>query len=497
MTSSPLFLTIDFGSQSVRAHIIDKHGHSLVHSQRSNLTYLQPKEGQVEQRADWFYTQLCICSQNLIKQAKLQKIDLTDLNAMAITCMRNTIICLDKNNKPLLNAIVWNDTREATSVPILPWYMRMFSTFASVFVPIKATIVNMQRAAFINYIYEHHRSVWKQIEHLLLLSGYLNYKITENYVDSNASIIAYLPFNYKRQQWRSLWSWQYKAIAVKPKWLPKLRKLGSAIGQVSGTSQKNMGLDKPLTLFAVAADKACEVLGSGCYQNNQIHISLGTAVSITLLSNKFIAPKRFYPAYPSAQPNKYLTEFMLPFGLAVITNFITLKSADFEFLTLDQNRKMSLENLIELYIKVNQINCEGLVFDLNKLDHDHDLESGFIGLTGHNVFQQYLSITTSIVNAITNAVEQAIRSSEGNVSRVYVGGGGAKSDRILQAIANNTELEVYKPKISEVGVLGVAISLAINTGVYNNYEDAMAAMGPDFVVFKPNVNVTAKVKLDA
>lgn len=485
MADSPIFLAIDFGSQSIRAHIIDQHGTTLIATQLSNLEYLQPQKDQVEQTADWFYTQLCVCCQNLFKQAHQQNVNLTNLNAMAITCMRNTLICLDKNNKPMRNAIVWNDRRKATSLPSMPWYWQVLFALGNVFLPVKTTLKDMQSSAVINYIYQHQVNIWQGIQHVLLLSGYLNFKVTGQIKDSSANIISYLPFNYKKQRWHHRCSWQFKALAIKAKWLPPLISVGGLLGRASKQSQRQLGLSKPLPIYAVAADKACEVFGSGCYQGNQIHISLGTAVTITLLSQKYIRPKAFYPAYPSIQPGKYLTEFMLPFGFKIIAKFIKLKHAEFEFLSLNKTHKSSLEGLIELYIKAQGIDDGGMKFDMRKMADEDDIESGFIGLKNHCVFQQYLSIMANIVHEISFAVSKAKKKASMPITQIYVGGGGANSARLLQSISNSTKLKVLKPTVSEVGVLGVAMNLAVSTQLYANHSDAMQAMGPKHTVFTP------------
>ncbi|WOH38255.1 FGGY family carbohydrate kinase [Thalassotalea fonticola] len=486
MEQQSLFLCLDFGSQSVRTAIINSAGTVIVAEQLLNSNYLEPEQGQVEQTPQWFYQQCAICCQNLLEQAKIKEVDLTALCGIGITTMRNTIINLNIDGVPLRNAIVWSDKRKARITPKLPWYWRFVFTLVSIIKPVNKTIKELQQSAFINYIAEYEPKVWQQTEHLLLLSGYLHFKFTNKLVDSSANIISHLPFDFKHGQWRKSNSWQFNAIAVKPNWLPKLVVPGTEIGQLSQACQHDFKLPKTLPVIAMAADKACEILGSGCYKSGQLHISLGTAVSITMLSRKFKGPKVLYPAYPSLINGLYITEVMLPFGLSLLTEFINKNKAQLDFLSLNKVKHHCVEQLIEVYVEANNIKSDGLVFDMERITDVKHLSLGFIGLGQHSVFQQYVAIMEAITLGINQSISRLVKRMQQSVSSVVVSGGGANSDRLLQAIANKSKITVLKSTAIEAGILGVAIKLALSQNVYGSHEQAINAMLKPPITIKPN-----------
>ncbi|WNC66948.1 FGGY family carbohydrate kinase [Thalassotalea nanhaiensis] len=485
MKQQSLFLCLDFGSQSVRAALIDEMGSVVLAEQLANLNYLKKHQGQVEQAPQWFYQQCVICCQNLTAKAKTKHIDLTQVRAIGITTMRNTLINLDNDSKPIRNAIVWSDKRKACVIPKLPWYWRIVFSIASIVKPVNKTIKELQQSAFINFIAEHEPDVWQKTKHLLLLSGYLHYRFTDNVVDSNANIISHLPFDFKRGQWRKLSSWQFKALAVKSNWLPKLVTPGTNIGQLTPVCQHDFNLPKPVPLIAMAADKACEMLGSGCYKSGQLHISLGTAVSVTMLSHKYKGPKPFYPAYPSLIEDLYITEIMLPFGLALLTEFISKNKSQLDFLSLNKLKHRSMEQLIEIYVQANSISSDGLEFDLERVTNITQLSKGFVGLKEHSVFQQYVAIINAIVCGINQAIIRLTKRLKQPVSNIIVSGGGANSTRILQAIANKSQCTVLKAGAKEAGTLGVAIELAVEQGIYDNHQQAVNTMLKPAITIKP------------
>ncbi|MEW6999189.1 FGGY family carbohydrate kinase [Colwelliaceae bacterium BS250] len=482
-----LFLAIDFGSQSVRALLIDCDGCIVEKQQLTNLQYIKTSPKYVEQQADWFYRQVTIVCQNLLKKAQADNIDLRSITAIGITTMRNTLINLDQHGEPLRNAIVWSDTRTAKSLPKLAWYWRAIFTIASIVKPITSTIKELQSKAFINYIAEQEPKVWQQTQHLLLLSGYLSFRLTGKLVDSSANVISHLPFNFKQGKWRNRFSWQYQALAVKPNWLPTLVKPATVIGNLTDNTAKDLGLASTLPLVATAADKSCEILGSGCYLAGQLHISLGTAVSVNMLSAKYKGPKPLYPAYPSLVDGIYLTEKMLNHGMILLNEFIKVNAAGLGFLSLNKPDTISIEHLIELYIIANNIHCDDVVFNLNTLDRAEQVMSGFSGEHIGNVFSQYLAIIDAIVLQIAHAIKELNRRLHTIPSQVIVSGGGANSTLILKKIANITKLPVIKPSTDEAGALGVAITIAVATNVYPNWSEAINAMCSNTNTIAPDV----------
>ena len=50
----------------------------------------------------------------------------------------------------------------------------------------------------------------------LLLSGWLNFRLTGRHVDSVGAQVGYLPFDFKRLAWARSWDWKWQALALAP-----------------------------------------------------------------------------------------------------------------------------------------------------------------------------------------------------------------------------------------------------------------------------------------
>ena len=109
-----MIITIDEGTTSTRALLVDKDG-KILFTEQEEITQHYPKPGWVEHDANQIWIKTLGCVRKLIKktlQAKIATKD--DFEAIAITNQRETTIIWDpKTGKPVHNAIVWQCRRTA------------------------------------------------------------------------------------------------------------------------------------------------------------------------------------------------------------------------------------------------------------------------------------------------------------------------------------------------------------------------------------------------
>ena len=114
-----------------------------------------------------------------------------------------------------------------------------------------------------NWIMQNTPDIWEKTSKFLLLSGYLTWVLTGDFTDSIGCTVAYLPFDYKKQQWADKSHMYSKMYPIERDKLPKLVKPSEILGYISREASEKSGIPEGLPLIAAAADKACEVLGSG------------------------------------------------------------------------------------------------------------------------------------------------------------------------------------------------------------------------------------------
>ena len=117
-----------------------------------------------------------------------------------------------------------------------------------------------------NWIRQNQPEIWEKTHKFLFLSGYLTYKLVGEFVDSVGNMVGFVPFDYKRQTWAGKSDMKWKMCPMDPAILNSLVKPGEVLGFITKKAATETGLPVGLPLFAAAADKACEVLGSDAFR---------------------------------------------------------------------------------------------------------------------------------------------------------------------------------------------------------------------------------------
>ncbi|MDO8276442.1 MAG: FGGY family carbohydrate kinase, partial [Serpentinimonas sp.] len=271
--TKPYLLAIDNGTQSVRALLFDRHGNLVDKAQVPITTYRSPEPGWMENDPEAFWQTLCQACQRLWASTSVPK---ESIAGVVVTTQRGTTVSLGADGQPLRPSMIWLDQRRAEHAARLPWWWE--AAFAAI--GMRDTVRHFQREAEANWIAQHQHDIWAHTDKFLLLSGYLNHRLTGRFVDSVASQVGYVPFDYKKGCWAPSYDWKWHALPIRPGMLPELVQAGTVIGQVSALAAQATGIPAGLPVVAGAADKACEVIGAGCLTPEIACLSYGTAATI-------------------------------------------------------------------------------------------------------------------------------------------------------------------------------------------------------------------------
>ena len=117
-------LSIDNGTQSVRALLFDLHGNIVAKAQVHLDAYFSEHPGWAEHAPEDYWQAVCVACQRLWAQSGIAN---NAVSGVAVTTQRGTVINLDKQGRPLRPAITWLDQRRTDNVPpISPWWNLAF-----------------------------------------------------------------------------------------------------------------------------------------------------------------------------------------------------------------------------------------------------------------------------------------------------------------------------------------------------------------------------------
>lgn len=465
-------LALDNGTQSVRALLFDREGQLLARSQvKFDPVYHAAEPGWAEQSADYYWNCLCQAVQGLWVQGHRA----SDVIGVSLTTQRGTVLPVDKNGQALRPAITWLDQREATRIPSfsLPWQLAFRALGAT------ETLQNFCRQAEVNWIAEHEKEIHRHMHKFLLLSGYLTHRLTGQFRDSIASQVGYLPFDFRGQAWAKSWDWKWQAVALKPHHLPELMPAGSTLGYITKEAAQATGIPEGLPLIASGADKACEVLGSGCLAPDLGALSFGTTATINTIRSRYVEVTPLIPPYPAPVPGHYCTEIQTFRGFWMVSWFRDQFGADDVAQAAAEG--IPVEAVFERHLQNTPAGNMGLMlqpyWSPGVRDPGREAKGALIGFGDvHGREHVYRAIVEGLAYALRESGERIQKRAKVKLTRLRVSGGGAQSNGVVSIAANVFGLPVERPHTTETSGLGAAICTAVGLGLYKDFPQAVSAM---------------------
>ncbi len=479
--SNDYLLAIDCGTQSVRALIFDLQGHLVDKAQVEIDSYQAPQPGWVENDPGEFWRALSLACQHLWANTSVPK---TALRGLVVTTQRATVINLDARGEALRPAIVWLDQRRADANPKLAWWWEL----ALRAVRMRDTVRYFAREAEANWIAQHQPALWARTEKYLLLSGYLNWRFTGHFVDSAASQVGYIPFDYRRGRWAHSWNWKWQCLPIRRGMLPELLAAGARLGTVHAAAARDTGIPEGLPVIAGAADKACEVIGAGCLTPDIACLSYGTAATINTTTPRYLEATPFIPPYQAAIPGHYNTEIQITRGFWMV-NWFKEQFGLPETLEARQ-REVTPESLFDDLVNAVPPGSLGLMlqpfWNPGIKVPGPEAKGAVIGFGEvHTRAHLYRAILEGLAYALREGKERIERRGGTRITRVRVSGGGSQSDAALQITANVFNLPTERPHLFETSGLGAAIVAAVGLGLHPDFATAVREMTRVGRVFAP------------
>ena len=484
MNNKDLILAIDNGTQSLKALVFDPDG-ALVAMEMVPFKppYFSKHPGWAEQDPEVFWQSLCQACQGLWQQEKVNK---ERIAGVALTTQRGTLINVNREGKPLRPAMHWLDQRKTHGQsPIGGLWGLLFRL-----INMSDTIAYFQAEAEANWIRTYEPDVWKKTNKYLLLSGYLTHRLTGEFVDSIGCQVGYIPFDYRHLRWASDWDWKWRVLPMDRALLPRLIPPGETLGTISEIAARETGIPAGLPLVAAAADKACEVIGSGSLDPSIGCLSYGTTATINVTHKKYAEAIPLLPPYPSAVPGYHTIEVQIYRGFWMVSWFKR------EFGLQEQQeaaeRGLEAEALFEKLVQDIPPGSRGLVLQPYwspglKLPGP-EAKGAIIGFGDvHTRAHLYRSILEGLGYALREGKERIEKRTKVPITTLRVSGGGSQSRSVMQLTADIFGLPTAKAHIYETSGLGAAIDAAVGLGLHSDFEAAIKAMTHVGEVFEPNM----------
>ena len=472
MTTSRTVLAIDSGTQSVRVILYDEEGTPLAVGRHVHQPLLRPSAGAVEQDCDDIWSSMVSASRDCMEQAREKGLPLPE--AAALTSQRKLLILCDRNGEALCPAHHWLDRR--TAQPARPGLLgravRMLSGQ-------DGTLTNLLGIAQANVMREAYPQAFRSATHMLTVTGWLTYRLTDALRDAQGSITGVYPFDVGRGAWRASPA-LFDLTGFRPEVLPELVPAGTELGRITPRAAEETGLPAGLRLIAVGGDKQAEVLGSGVTPESGpiAEISLGTGSSISLVRRRLKNSLTFrWLTNCAAQPRAWAHEYMVFRGFWTWTWFIDQFAPHLRQLAEEQG--CTAEELLSAEAGAVPAGSEGLMVLPRWYPTLEDLSErgAVLGFSEHHTRAHFArALVEGIAMDLRRGAEVMEAGFAPKLERLRIGGGGSRSDWIVQTIADVFDLPVEIAHTRELSSLGAAVNAAVAAGIYPDHGSAAKKM---------------------
>jgi ribulokinase len=475
MSQDSYFIGIDMGTQGIRCAVTDQNGQFVSVNEHSYKIYF-PEPGQATQKpSEWIEsldTALTGCLSELPESIK------SKIAGLSVCATSSTVIAVDKDGRPLADAILWMDNRakaEAEEINSGEYELLKYcggDVSVEWLIPktlwIKRNMPEVYGKSYkiveqLDFINHYFTGLWAASVCQATCKG--------NYVGGSSEM--------EDQYFKQIGLEDYRE-----KLNTNVLKLGEKVGVIKQEIAKKFGLPEDLIVYQGGIDAHVSMLGLGVCRPGDMGMIMGTSFVHLILSEVPVYKRSIWGPYRDAIiPGLYCIE-----GGQVSAGSITKWFLN-EFNITGQDPYM----LMAQYAKDVPIGSKGLItldfFQGNRTPYKNPNAKGvFYGLTlNHNRADIYRSIMEGIAFGTRNIMDAIGGDDDVRINNIMACGGVTKNPLWLQIIADVTAKPItLTENSSNSGVLGCAVIAAVGSGKYSGYEKAVDAMVRYADVIKPD-----------
>ena len=452
------FIGIDLGTSACKFLLLDEQG-TVLNTVSREYPLSFPHPGWSEQNPqDWWDA----CRSGI--PALLEGFDPQQVAGIGAGGQMHGLVALDKDDRVLRPAILWNDGRTADEVDYLNETVGRDV--------LSARTGNIAFAGFtapkLLWMQKHEPELFAQIEKIMLPKDYVNYRLTGVHATdfSDASGMLLLDVQHK------CWSKEMLDLCgISERQMPTLYESFAPIGTLRPEIAAELGLPAGVTVCAGAGDNAAAAVGTGAVTGaaGGCNISLGTSGTVFIPSETFgVDETNGLHAFCHADGAWHLMGCML--SAASCNKWWQediLGSSDFAL----AEAAISPEKLGR-----NHVYYLPYLMGERSPINDTNARATFIGMTMDTT---RADLTQAVFEGVSFAIRDSFEVAKGlglQIPRSCICGGGAKSQLWQKILANVLGIPLDTVTTEQGPGYGGAMLAMVACGVFLTVSDAVNAL---------------------
>lgn len=439
------YIGIDLGTSSIKAILCDSLGNVLCEASRE-YELISPKELYFEQNPKIWFSCMIETLKEITKNEKIIK-------AISFSGQMHGLVILDKNDEPIRNCILWNDSRSTKETKYLNEEIgkdRLISYTRNIAYP-------GFTAPKLLWVKNNEPDNFKKISKIMLPKDYLAYKLSGVFATdySDASGTLFLDVKNKCYSKEML-----DICSINISMFPKLYESYEVIGRIKKEITDFLGINDDVDIVIGGADNAVAAIGMGI-NSDCANISLGTSGTILIPMNKpFLNEEGKLHSFCSANNDFYAMGCILTAASARswwLNNI--LKSND--FLLDEKEARLNMHN--EVFF-LPYLNGERSPYN------DANIRGSFIGLSTNT---KRSDMSLAVMEGVGFALYDCYKCiNDIDIKYLTICGGGSKSRLFVELISNIFNLPVKIGKNQYGPALGAAILAMVGSKEYKDIASA-------------------------
>ncbi len=276
-----MILAVDCGTTAVKVGLFDLEGNEIgLETCSSNPVYTM--DNRVEIHPDILIATIYRCARSAMERSQVKP---EQVMAIGITNQRASVVCVDRDEHPMGNVIIWQDLRGMSQIDALRKKIPDSRYYAITGLP-NNPIFTLSKLLWLK---ENAPDIYNRVACFALIQDFILQRMgCQGYFCdlSNASATGLLDISDRR------WSRELLDLTgIDESKLPKLVPSAYPVGYLSASAAGQMGLISGIPLISGGGDQQCAGVGAGVVREGILEITLGTAaVPLIFSAKKIIDP---------------------------------------------------------------------------------------------------------------------------------------------------------------------------------------------------------------
>ncbi len=456
MAEQCYLLGIDIGTTGGKVGLFDTAG-NLVALYNRDYPTISPGGGVAEQRSeDWWEVAKAGAGRVLCDAG----VAAGQVKAVGLTSMTPALLPLDKQRRPLRNAIIWMDQRGGRYVE----EVRRLCGPEILSVSGNNIIGGLLGVMLYRFMREE-RALYEETDRFVLATGYIGYKLTGELsfdrADLELSLLGGMPDHKFSPD-------VLAKLGLDIARFPAILEATDLVGEVSGAAALETGLAQGTPVFAGLHDSAATAYAMGITQVGYGTYDLGNAANFGICVDTLHAhAERAGMVYSCAQKGMYIRQdYVSTAGSALRWAKEVLFEADEAYARAEGK---NVYDVLSGHASQSPPGSSGVLFvpHLSGQHHCGATRAAFIGMS-------LATAKSDMVRAVLEGIAFSARemkgtleaATRGKLEKLFMAGGGSASDLWCQIHADVLGIPVRVPDVNHTAVMGAALIAGVAAGFF-------------------------------